>query len=206
MARGRKRLIAGWGLVGAGAASLVAIAVSSQYGYGVLWVTGNGNVRTHYGFSISRGGVTGVWRSIERVPDGKQPDPLTEKLWSIPSDQRFHVEQKTELVWWLPFGIGIADFYRSNASMFPRVRVVNGTLVLWPVTALTLVCGLPLLLHARHVAKRNRPGLCPACGYDMKGLAAGAGCPECGKAAAESETPQGSSKVAGGTAPGDAPR
>ena len=56
----------------------------------------------------------------------------------------------------------------------------TGTAVpLWmPLAAsggLTLAFGAPSIFR-----RRKRPGHCPACGYDLRGLPAGASCPECG--------------------------
>jgi hypothetical protein len=50
-------------------------------------------------------------------------------------------------------------------------------LPLWPAAGLFAVLGA--LLFAR-AARAGRRGRCPSCGYDHRGLAAAAACPECG--------------------------
>ena len=50
----------------------------------------------------------------------------------------------------------------------------------------TLIILLPTALawrEDRRAIFRARPGLCPDCGYDRRGIAAGGVCPECGAAA-----------------------
>lgn len=49
---------------------------------------------------------------------------------------------------------------------------------LWP---LPLLCSGIAAWHHRRVRRLSRMG-CPTCGYDTRGLAAGAPCPECGTA------------------------
>ncbi|MEK6703398.1 MAG: hypothetical protein AABZ53_14145 [Planctomycetota bacterium] len=53
-------------------------------------------------------------------------------------------------------------------------------MAMWPAPALTLAAGALLIWSARRAAHAAR-GFCFACGYDLKGLAAGTACPECGK-------------------------
>jgi predicted RNA-binding Zn-ribbon protein involved in translation (DUF1610 family) len=61
-------------------------------------------------------------------------------------------------------------------SDFDSVRVP-----LWPVVLISAV--LPVLRLVRFVrSRRRRPGLCPACGYNLAGNVSGV-CPECGTAA-----------------------
>jgi hypothetical protein len=43
--------------------------------------------------------------------------------------------------------------------------------------------GLTILLAGARRSWRRRRGRCPGCGYDRRGLAEGAACPECGRAA-----------------------
>jgi hypothetical protein len=52
---------------------------------------------------------------------------------------------------------------------------------LWPLPLLLTVLGLPVLVSGVRARRRAKAGSCPACGYDRRGLAPGAVCPECGK-------------------------
>lgn len=51
----------------------------------------------------------------------------------------------------------------------------------WPGAVLAGVCGLWLLWPMVRAWRRRSGGRCAACGYDLRGLGAGAKCPECGK-------------------------
>jgi hypothetical protein len=70
-------------------------------------------------------------------------------------------------------------FSRAKAGMFSSVIVSTSLwLPLWPLLA---ACGL-LALYARRRTRHLSTMHCPHCGYDTRGLAAGACCPECGAA------------------------
>jgi hypothetical protein len=69
-------------------------------------------------------------------------------------------------------------------------------ILLWPVAPLLLGTGGILVWTSTRAERRRRKGLCPTCRYDLKGLAAGTGCPECGKAVrARSASEKESAKV-----------
>jgi hypothetical protein len=54
-----------------------------------------------------------------------------------------------------------------------------------PFWALLISVAIPTaFLWRRDRRDRFGPGRCPKCGYSLAGLAAGAGCPECGTAGA----------------------
>jgi hypothetical protein len=57
---------------------------------------------------------------------------------------------------------------------------VNGWLIL--SAAVLVILGYPFALNwsDMKVTIRRRRGRCTTCGYDRRGLAAGAKCPECG--------------------------
>jgi len=68
-------------------------------------------------------------------------------------------------------------FSRAKAGMFSSVIVSTSLwLPLWPLP----VSLVALAWYARTHIKRLQPHACPHCGYDTRGLAAGACCPECG--------------------------
>jgi hypothetical protein len=57
------------------------------------------------------------------------------------------------------------------------------TLILLPVWIPFLLCAVPTAILSRRdyiLTSRARAGRCPKCGYDRRGLAADAKCPECG--------------------------
>jgi hypothetical protein len=53
---------------------------------------------------------------------------------------------------------------------------------LWPAFLITAAGAAGLWRLDRWAAAANK-GRCPSCGYDLRGLASGAACPECGAAA-----------------------
>jgi predicted amidophosphoribosyltransferase len=51
----------------------------------------------------------------------------------------------------------------------------------WPGAALVLAVAIAFAVSWRSIrVLRRGPGACAACGYDRRGLAEGALCPECG--------------------------
>jgi hypothetical protein len=188
MARGRKRLIAGWGLVATAAVVALAMVVSSRYTCLAVWESNDVDHNSAVGVWITRGGLDAQWGSMWREPDLTQAETvLFERRLAILSPRGPFVrrDQDFEIEWWMhsersgSIGIAKLDQFDTKGMSSLGVRVL-----LWPIAVIALGISAPFLLSARRLAKRNRIGLCPVCGYDMKGLAAGAGCPECGKAAA----------------------
>ena len=85
----------------------------------------------------------------------------------------------------LPVGGGwvFRPLAQSNGGALPLPGLLHGggwALGLWPLVVLTAV--LPAVRavgwHRRVATRRAARGLCPACGYDLRG--APGGCPECG--------------------------
>ena len=58
--------------------------------------------------------------------------------------------------------------------------VVNGTTVVMPLWMASVPMAAWTALLWRRLLRRRRVGACEACGYDRRGLAGDAACPECG--------------------------
>ena len=99
--------------------------------------------------------------------------------------------------------IGSYDMYRYTADdhrhLLPaigrllRINVVPGHVIWHGILANTLCfagCLYVLWLTPGTIRRwrRRRHGHCPACNYDLTGLAPGSTCPECGKAGAATST------------------
>ena len=66
------------------------------------------------------------------------------------------------------------SYWRSPAAAF-RPHAIG-----LPAAPLHIGIALTLFLAARREQRKHRPGFCPACNYDLRGLSSGAACPECG--------------------------
>lgn len=167
MAKGRKRLVAGWGLIGL-ALAVTGVMVESR------WRRGGTDEYAGWSLGISSGRVELVknW-TLHR--EGKYEDygPVDPpKLrWTLPGAMPKAYEHIVDLP---IFGV-----FRMTARKGGDVWVVG--FMLWPIVLAAVASGVPLVWSARRIRRRTLKGLCSACGYDLSGLAAGAACPECGK-------------------------
>lgn len=100
-------------------------------------------------------------------------------------------------------GTGIAGFYFYRLPGYPQTYRANGSVMDWwsitvPIWALVL-CGMLLpglqIVRALRLRKRQRGGLCPACGYDLR--ASPRRCPECGRDIDEPVARTGATKLNG---------
>ena len=86
-----------------------------------------------------------------------------------PHGWRMGQTQTPYIYWW--FG--------RNGSGPSSVYIIP----LWPAVLLALLATAAAWRADSQHLRRARAGMCPACGYDRAGLAAGVACPECGAAA-----------------------
>jgi hypothetical protein len=84
-----------------------------------------------------------------------------------------------------PHSIGGTDYGRRVLGFGAGVSPAGGRYVNLPFWALALACAAPpaLLVRTQLRRRRTRPGLCPACGYDLRGTPTQ--CPECGTSAGD---------------------
>lgn len=179
MARGRKKMIAGWGLVGFGV--IVGAAITASRWRNVRYSRSSMGAGGYFTRELSvRSGVFIMESEHDPAPDVAY-DPGTWTEFSL--DRNDFVE----LEWWFTNDTasapwpGIFDLYQPWAVK-PGVTFGSFCMILWPIAALFLAGGSTFLVADRKSRQRSRTGLCVHCGYDLKGLRAEAGCPECGKA------------------------
>lgn len=168
MDRGHKRSTVGWSLIALGVAVGVVVLASRWYEFTKPmeggWFAGvwSGHVNVSRFLPVYTGEAGAayfgrqVWPSLAWTPPPRPPysDKREVNLWVVTVD-------------------------RVSA---PGPRTVWYTrILLWPI-ALVLVAGGFLVRRWGYESSRlTRQGLCGDCAYDLKGLSAGAACPECGK-------------------------
>ncbi len=86
--------------------------------------------------------------------------------------------QGTPVQWQWPYGLPAWDSSKYSSNKWPSPSWWELRLPLWPVP----VGFAWLAWYAGRRIKRLRRDVCAKCGYDTRGLAAGAVCPECGAA------------------------
>jgi len=101
---------------------------------------------------------------------------------SPPCELQFHRQFRT-FEWWFEFS------ETSSLSRFDGIKTVSQSVAI-PLWSLVLLTAVPIALIFRTDWKRRRierEGLCPKCGYDLRGHAAEVRdrmsevtCPECG--------------------------
>ena len=177
MAFGRKRLVVGTGFVACGAVVAVVMLVSRWYS-----VTFDAPSRW---FLNVREGYVG-WVCGSSSFSGFSPILAGT---STQSSMTFEPVHRPKLVWWWDFpggrdiiDIGIFRHVGSldSASLAFWPSGYSGRFCLWPIALAPALLGSAIIVSRRWW--RHKPGHCLACGYDLRGLATGTGCPECGKA------------------------
>lgn len=170
MAYGRTRSRLGRGFVAASVVLAILAALSNwrwvawdgASGWGVNLLCGTLTVRHINSAVIS------AKRQVGTLPLGWTSKPVT------PSQGGFQ--------WWLSRqehheSYGVVGIRRLNGFGIVAIYV---TVALWPVPVLLLIPGLVLWRRGRRISLAFLSGRCLACGYDRRGLPAGACCPECG--------------------------
>ncbi len=170
MARGRKRLIAGWSLITLGF-SLMWLMVAS------CWLRARVSPVKPWTVSIASGSL-----HVSRDPDRWYPG------W--PARPYVGLANPPELYWIRPplgepfevmFTLGVLRVERQESPW--RQTEWFGEVMLWPLALVSFGMAFGVRGWSKRASRRARmrEGLCPACLYDLKGLEAGAACPECGK-------------------------
>ena len=172
MARGRKRMWAGWGFVVLGLAVAGVMVASRWWSYG-------------------RVGPNATYLLVERGTLWYHSYPnyaITPDRWVIGLER----SDSPALDWWLSSPKTLdtihLGFFRVRDRLIARAVGTAQPLpdtswiefVLWPFVLVTSIPGVAVVVMGRRVARRARLGHCPACNYNLRGLAAGAACPECG--------------------------
>lgn len=181
MARGRNRSLAEWSLLWTGVAFAGILIASGWLSFSHKWVEGR-----QYGEFRLRQGVIEILR-------GDDDNPYTDGLSAIRS-ARWATGNSlggTDALWTVHLTLATCDpifGYRHTPGILvwnPQHPWAHGTtllaLVLWPLAAAPIALGGLLIWSQRRAVQASMArGCCGSCGYDLKGLAGNAACPECG--------------------------
>ncbi|MGH7133059.1 MAG: hypothetical protein ACREJO_14065 [Phycisphaerales bacterium] len=169
---GRKRRVAGWVLLAFG------VLVTGVWGASRWWEFG------YFGTTWNVEAVHGQWHVTGWTPEkrittwwGGRSVPVEDQGWTWWQ----HIEfLDTETRWW-----AIAGVVGAGATWTPgggSGRTWWLIVLPWPFALASLLGGGWLVWSGRRARKRAMTGMCLNCGYDLRGLAAGVPCPECGGA------------------------
>lgn len=178
MAKGRKRLIAGWTLVGL--TGMLGVWLGLSPGRQTGWIG------RHNYVLIDRGVLRFIYHPNprgEHERQGWRRDPVDGETfrWRLPGP------------WGMDRVLESAFQGRSEGRSFTRLGLgplgfvhifddgfIVGWVVGWPLTLLPLVIALPLFASLARTRRKIRNGRCPACGYDLSATPTIERCPECG--------------------------
>ncbi|HYE63858.1 MAG TPA: hypothetical protein VD997_17845 [Phycisphaerales bacterium] len=104
-----------------------------------------------------------VRRGVDVFAEHRDPDALLDQRYRHPRRQRWE---------WLVYD-------DSRHDLFSVWRDRSWSLSLWPVGALLFLWNACVVSYRLGARRGHR---CQKCGYDRRGLARGAACPECGRA------------------------
>lgn len=185
MKLGRRRIWSGWLLLIGGLMIAGIWVASGRYSYRRVWFHEfmNRSVRVEHGVFEVCTVDRRLWnRETTLVPDALTDlptfgEPLVVNEWTTP-DGGWH---------WAGTLFGYAQMGGRTLTGLVTVDTARpsfqGTtkfaMVLWPIPLGLLAAGGTLLWMGKKAA-RIGAGCCLACGYDLKGLATGKACPECG--------------------------
>ena len=182
---GRKRRVAGWVLL------VVGVVIAGVWGASRWWWFGWSGEQES--FAVFRGLASidtqrgNVWSPLGWCFD---PAPSPHDVgWVWLTETPTNTWNATQFV-----NLHFASYQRLNviSSGFSNSGQVIGTehstyICIWPFALVSLLGGGWLVWSGRRARRRAMTGVCLKCGYDLRGLGAGAPCPECGKQVAAAE-------------------
>jgi hypothetical protein len=143
------------------AASWCLSAFHLNWSSGVRYVDASGSIR--WGMDVDEG----LFQFCNRLCDDH------EGWWRDGRPPSLRI-----LHWWPSRTFPLADAYRKPEG--PSTWGWSVSIPLWMPAALSLLLAVWGGTLAKRLQRRRELGLCIACGYDRRGLAADATCPECG--------------------------
>lgn len=164
MARGRRSLIASWGLIACGVA-VAGVVIASR------WYDGYSNVGAWWSLQIYSGRfvMASGWDTPITPNCGLRLNDPPSLSWTTrqPIARRLSVDARILTI----------GHYKAPSGAFWWMAEV----MLWPFAVAFLSGGALMVVSGRKFTRRTKERQCLACGYNLAGLKAGAACPECGR-------------------------